>query len=71
MPALQGLRLPTFAPLRVLLAIRVLLVQMFQLMWSPVTSQEEMDKHDMSLNARAVFALVTVVVIGTCFVLFQ
>ncbi|QQR88034.1 MAG: hypothetical protein IPJ76_07420 [Flavobacteriales bacterium] len=60
MPALWGIRLPTFALVRVLLAIRSILVDLFHLFWSPVISEEERDKHDMSLNERAVFMLVTV-----------
>lgn len=49
--------------------IRYLLVGMFHLMWSPVTREEEVEQHDMTLNERALMALVTVLVIAICFAL--
>lgn len=67
MPALRGLRWPTFAPVRVLLAIRSILVDLFHLFWSPVTSEEERDKHDMSLNERSGSTLPLVLVVVSPF----
>lgn len=52
--------------MKLLHAVRSVLVGLFHLFWSPVTSEEEVEQHDMTANQKAVFVVVSLVLIGLC-----